>query len=378
MKYSILGFNQKKLIENNIDCDLLDLLLLNYIIYAQANPNMQHILDKNNVPYVWLYHDHILEDLPILNICSGTLNNRLLKLKQKNYISSITVANGKGQGSKTYYNVTPMIYNMIYETTSQNNDVVDRPHHEKMMSNNEPHHEKMMSNNILINNNESNIDIKENLDFTNVKSKDEDSSNSIQSFKTLEKINNNPSPSLLKEKDTENVYMDVKDLTNNEDKKDDKSVAQPDKHDIINEQIYYKLTDGKLMKKTSKSPKLLKEYIQNLKEVNGVQINGQFTSYLMKWYYGVAVGITSVIQLERKLEKIFEECNNDLTQVIQAIDNAYMNNWKAFYAPKQYKTNSISNQETKLKSSDFFNEHGRYFSPALDGATSTEGELISF
>lgn len=375
MKYSILGFNQKKLIENNIDCDLLDLLLLNYIIYAQANPSMQHILDKNNVPHVWLYHDHILEDLPILNICSGTLNNRLLKLKQKNYISSITIANGKGQGSKTYYNVTPMIYNMIYETTSQNNDVIDRPHHEKMMSNNEPHHEKMMSNNILINNNKSNIDIKENLDFTNVKSKDENSSPnfSTQSFNS-EKDNNIPSPSLLITEDN-NIYKHVKKVTNNN---DGQPIESSENNDIINEQIYYRLSDGKLMKKTSKSPKLLKDYIQNLKEINGIQLNGQFTNYLMKWYYGVAIGLTSMIQLQRKLEKIFEECDNDLTKVIQAIDCAYVNNWKAFYAPKQYKTNPTVNQETKLKSSDFYNEHERYFSPKLDGAKSIEGELISF
>lgn len=137
MKYSILGFNQEKIINYNKDglkCDLTDLLLLNYIIYAQTNPKMKHVMDENNQPCVWLYHAHILNDLPILNITDGTLKNRLTKLRKMELITSKTVANENSQGSRTYYRTTSLLYDMLFETTSFKNDMIDEPRHSKMTS----------------------------------------------------------------------------------------------------------------------------------------------------------------------------------------------------------------------------------------------------
>lgn len=138
MKYSILGFNQEKIVsynKDNLKCDLTDLLLLNYIIYAQSNPKMKHTMDENNQPCVWLHHEHILEDLPILNITEGTLKNRLTKLRKMELITSKTVANENSQGSRTYYRTTSLLYDMLFETTSFKNDVIEEPHHSKMTSN---------------------------------------------------------------------------------------------------------------------------------------------------------------------------------------------------------------------------------------------------
>lgn len=138
MKYSILGFNQAKIVEyskNELKCDLTDLLLLNYIIYAQANPKMKHTTDEEQNQYVWLHHEHILEDLPILNITSGTLRNRLTKLRKMDLIVSKTIANDAQQGSRTYYRITSFCYDMLFETTSFKNDTESEPHHSKMTSN---------------------------------------------------------------------------------------------------------------------------------------------------------------------------------------------------------------------------------------------------
>ncbi len=153
MKYSILGFNQEKIISYNKDgvkCDLIDLLLLNYIIYAQSNPKMKHIMDKNNNAYVWLHHEHILAELPILNITDGTLKNRLTKLRKMDLITSKTVANENTQGSRTYYRTTSLLYDMLFETTSLKNDVKDESHHSKMTSdiltNNDTKVNKVLSN----------------------------------------------------------------------------------------------------------------------------------------------------------------------------------------------------------------------------------------
>lgn len=137
MKYSILGFNQEKIVSYSKDglrCDLTDLLLLNYIVYAQANPKMKHIMDENDNPCVWLYHEHILNELPILNISEGTLKNRLTKLRKMELITSKTVANENSQGSRTYYRITSLLYDMLFETTSLKNDVLEESRHSKMTS----------------------------------------------------------------------------------------------------------------------------------------------------------------------------------------------------------------------------------------------------
>lgn len=150
MKYSILGFNQEKIVaytKDELKCDLTDLLLLNYIIYAQSNPKMKHIIDENNQPCVWLYHEHILEDLPILNITEGTLKNRLTKLRKMELITSKTIANENTQGSRTYYRTTSLLYDMLFEITSLKNDVIEEPRHSKMMSNTQVTNNKKVKNN---------------------------------------------------------------------------------------------------------------------------------------------------------------------------------------------------------------------------------------
>ena len=148
MKYSILGFNQEKIVaysKDGLKCDLIDLLLLNYIIYAQANPKMKHRVDDEMKPCVWLQHEHILEDLPILNITEGTLKNRLTKLRKMELITSKTIANENSQGSRTYYRTTSLLYDMIFETTSLKNDVIEEPRHSKMTSNTQVNNDKKVN-----------------------------------------------------------------------------------------------------------------------------------------------------------------------------------------------------------------------------------------
>lgn len=150
MKYSILGFNQQKIIEYSVDdlkCDLTDLMLLNYIVYAQANPKMKHILDDEEQPCVWLQHKHVLEDLPILQITEGTLKNRLTKLRKMKLVTSRTVANENTQGTRTYYRTTSFLHDMLYDTTSFKNDVVDEPRHSKMTSDTQVNKDKKVNSN---------------------------------------------------------------------------------------------------------------------------------------------------------------------------------------------------------------------------------------
>lgn len=110
MKYTILGFNQKLIME--ADLTLNDILLLDYIIYANGEPKMKHIV-QDEISYVWLNHEKIKEDLPILRYTEGTLRNKLSELKQKGLINSITLANKTTKGTMTYYTVTEKTMSFI-------------------------------------------------------------------------------------------------------------------------------------------------------------------------------------------------------------------------------------------------------------------------
>lgn len=136
MRTSILGFNQSKAIELNLTTN--DLLLLQYIIYAHSEPTMKHLVD-DEIAYVWLNHNKIQEDLPILNITEGTLRNKLSEFKNKGLITSKIVSNTSGRGSRAYYTITELTTSLINDTvnatTSPENDTVTRPHHSKMTSN---------------------------------------------------------------------------------------------------------------------------------------------------------------------------------------------------------------------------------------------------
>lgn len=137
MRQTILGFNQSMAVE--LGLTVSDLLLLQYIMYANSEPTMKHIVE-DEVAYVWLQHQKIMEDLPILNISEGTLKNKLTQFRNAGLIQSKTIANCNGRGTRTYYTVTELTTSLMNDqvtTTSQKNDVVSRPRHEKMTSNTE-------------------------------------------------------------------------------------------------------------------------------------------------------------------------------------------------------------------------------------------------
>lgn len=103
MKYSIFGFNQE-LVMNYENLNTEDLLLLDYIYSAIASPSMQHIIE-HDVCYVWLQHNKIQEDLPILQISEDRLKRRIKKLIDLNLLQSRQIHNGRS-GSKSFYAIT--------------------------------------------------------------------------------------------------------------------------------------------------------------------------------------------------------------------------------------------------------------------------------
>lgn len=121
MKYSIIGFAQEKLIEYNLN--LTETLILKYIIDSLASP-MQKYVEKVNddteIYYVWITRNKLLEDLPILDISETRLAHIFVELRKKDMIKSVTIANQNINGSKTYFTVTPKVYNMLYARCAKN------------------------------------------------------------------------------------------------------------------------------------------------------------------------------------------------------------------------------------------------------------------
>ena len=150
MRQSVLGFNQARAVQEKLD--LTDLMLLQYIMIANGNPDMKHIT-KNEISYVWLSHTKILEDLPILDIAEGTLRNKLVSLKKAGWVISETVRTSTGATS--YYSVSSKAMSLTNDMGEENSE----PCHSEMTC---PCHSEMTSDNKLIDN-------KLNSNFTNVK-----------------------------------------------------------------------------------------------------------------------------------------------------------------------------------------------------------------
>lgn len=149
MRNTILGFNQVDAIELGLTIN--DLLILDYIIRANGTPSMNHIHDNNDIPYVWLSHNKLHEDLPILNITEGTLKNKLLELKKLGLIDSKQIIKPGCRGSKTYYSVTEKTIQM---TTSFSNDLVEQSRHSESTSDNQLNSiDNKLENTITINSN---------------------------------------------------------------------------------------------------------------------------------------------------------------------------------------------------------------------------------
>lgn len=156
MRYSILGFNQQKLVElqtSEITLNMTDILLMDYIQNALSQPSMIKTMIDNQT-YVWLNHGKILQDLPILNIKENMLRKHFSKLEILNLIKSINLANEHGRGSRTYYTITDRFESLQFtdedRTSGKKLPVVDVPAVKNYSCSSGPAVKNYSSNNKLI------------------------------------------------------------------------------------------------------------------------------------------------------------------------------------------------------------------------------------
>lgn len=128
MRNSILGFSQSKLLEYSATSEysvtMNDVLILDYVYHAVASPTMEHKIE-NDISYVWISHQKLIEDLPILNIGKDRIKRILSNLCTLNLLKSITVRR-EGKGSKSYYTITEECENLKYS----NDEGVKITHHD--------------------------------------------------------------------------------------------------------------------------------------------------------------------------------------------------------------------------------------------------------
>ncbi len=110
MKYSLLGFNQAKVLDiPNID--IQDLIILRWVmdLFSRASSIRKEV---NGNTMVWVKYDTLLEDIPMLGIQKRSLELRFSKLVKSGLLLHY---HDKTNGSFSYYAVTSLLENLIYD-----------------------------------------------------------------------------------------------------------------------------------------------------------------------------------------------------------------------------------------------------------------------
>ena len=110
MKYTIEGFSQELLIEN--DLDVTDALILRWFLDFRTTDKMVR-MSVEGQDYYWIFYDKIIDDLPIINIKKRALAERMMKMANNGILTHKTVKNAMGTYSA--YNVTYNLLNLLYE-----------------------------------------------------------------------------------------------------------------------------------------------------------------------------------------------------------------------------------------------------------------------
>jgi len=113
MKYTILGFNQAKAIEHNLD--VTDLIILRYLIDFKDTGKMSTTIENEKV-YYWFKYDGFIKEYPILSIKKDAIYRRMKILIEKGFLIHTTVKVG---GTYSYYNIDKNILYLLSDSEPQ-------------------------------------------------------------------------------------------------------------------------------------------------------------------------------------------------------------------------------------------------------------------
>lgn len=97
-----ININQKAIIDNNLDIDLIQSSIFNFIYDFIASGNANKII-KDNDAFYWISYQYIIDALPILKINNkDTISRHINKLVKEGLLNKIII---KEFGNKTFFNI---------------------------------------------------------------------------------------------------------------------------------------------------------------------------------------------------------------------------------------------------------------------------------
>jgi hypothetical protein len=111
MKYNI-NINQLAIVDNNIDMDLIDASILDYLIDICSSVHERieyNRITNESGKWTWLDYQSLIDGMPLLKITTKSgISNRIKKLKDIGFIKTF-LDHSKNDGQKTYIMLTEMI-----------------------------------------------------------------------------------------------------------------------------------------------------------------------------------------------------------------------------------------------------------------------------
>lgn len=119
-KYTILGFQQDKLLE--FDFDIVDAMILRYFVDFKDTDDMVMIIYEKT-PYYWVLYEKLIENIPIIGITSkDALRRRFKKMVDAKVLKHYTLKSG---GVFSYYALGENYKCLLKEDTTQKSEGCD-------------------------------------------------------------------------------------------------------------------------------------------------------------------------------------------------------------------------------------------------------------
>ncbi len=120
MKFTILGFNQVKLMEFRLDA--IDAVLLRYFVdFKDSGTMFKETIDGEL--YYWLKYDGIMKELPILNLKKDSVYRRFKNMAKVKILNHRTI---KSRGVYSYYNIGSNYFKLLSNSNVNGSDLDPR------------------------------------------------------------------------------------------------------------------------------------------------------------------------------------------------------------------------------------------------------------
>lgn len=115
MKYTIMGFSHKKLMEFGMDVE--DALILRYFIdFVESNKMISEVVDGKT--YYWVRYDNVISDMPIINMKKDAVQRRFYKMRNAGLLIHYVKKSG---GTFSYYGIGERYHELVDYTKEELN-----------------------------------------------------------------------------------------------------------------------------------------------------------------------------------------------------------------------------------------------------------------